>query len=292
MEKALDTILSVRDLKKSFPGFQMEGITFELPRGYIMGFIGPNGAGKTTTIKIILDLVRKDGGEIRICGKDHRVHQIRDKIGFVFDESYFYEDLTVESMKNIITAFYRNWDETAFQKYVRLFKLPPAKKIKVLSRGTKTKFALAIALSHGAELLIMDEPTAGLDPVFRQELLGILSDLIQDERKAVLFSTHMTSDLEKAADYICFISEGRQVFVDSIDRILNEFVLVKGSRDSLTRERESLFLGVRRHAFGFEALSREVQAVRDSFGDQVLLEKASLEDIMLFTVRGRENCSI
>jgi ABC-2 type transport system ATP-binding protein len=185
----MENILEVKNLCKSFPGFTLDDVSFDLPAGYIMGFIGPNGAGKTTTIRLIMDLIHKDSGEVLIFGQDHIRQQkkVRDNIGFVYDESHFYEELNVMQIRRILAPFYSRWDEPAFQGYLHRFNIPSKPKFKSLSRGEKMKFALAMALSHQAQLIIMDEPTSGLDPVFRNELLEILADLMQDENKLYCF---------------------------------------------------------------------------------------------------------
>lgn len=164
----MENILEVTNLTKHYPGFSLNNVSFTLKRGFIMGFIGPNGAGKSTTIKLIMNLMKKDKGNIHLFGLDHLKHEleVKERIGFVYDENVFYEELTVKEMKNIIRPFYRRWNEETFQYYVKQFDLPLTKQIKHLSKGMKMKLSLAIALSHEAELLIMDEPTSGLDPLF------------------------------------------------------------------------------------------------------------------------------
>ena len=202
-------MLEINNLSKEFyEGFKLDNISFKLEPGYIMGFIGPNGSGKSTAIKLIMNLLKKDSGEIKIFGKDNIKSEIeiKDRIGFVYDEPYFYDNLTINHMKNIIAPFYSKWDDDLFQKYLRDFELGNDYKIKKLSKGMKMKFALAIALSHHAELIIMDEPTSGLDPIFRREILDILHNIIQDENTSIFFSTHITTDLEKIADYITYIN--------------------------------------------------------------------------------------
>ena len=191
-------LLELNGVTKKYKEFQLNNLSFNLEKGYIMGFIGPNGAGKSTTIKLIMNLIKKDSGEIKIFGKDYQKEEtaIKERIGFVYDENYFYEELTILEMKNIIAPFYKNWDEKTFQKYIKEFNLSLKQKIKELSKGMKMKYSLALALSHKADLIIMDEPTSGLDPIVRNELLEILYDLIQDEEKGILFSTHNTTDLE------------------------------------------------------------------------------------------------
>ncbi len=231
----------------------MENINLKLDRGYIMGFIGPNGSGKSTTIKLIMNLIKKDDGDIKIFGMDNIKHEkeVKERIGFVYDENYFYDHVNIETMKKIIAPFYKGWDDKIFYKYLKSFDLDPKKKIKNLSKGMKMKFSLALALSHNAELIIMDEPTAGLDPVFRREILDILYDLIQDENKSVFFSTHITTDLEKIADYITFINKGKLVFSQNKDEIMEKYTLVKGGLDFLNEETEKYFVGINKKFFWF-----------------------------------------
>lgn len=284
MEKTLE----VTNLRKEYPGFTLKDISFSLPRGYIMGFIGPNGAGKSTTIKLIMNLVRKDSGEIKVFGLDNAAHdrEIKQNIGFVYDENHYYEELTPDEIRSIIAPFYSRWDDEAYYGFLRSFDLPQKKKLKVFSRGMKTKFSLAVALSHGAELVIMDEPTSGLDPVFRREILDILLELIQDERKSVLFSTHITSDLDRVADYITFINKGEIVFSAQRDDILENHGLVRGSKELLDGTTWPQFVGIRETSFGFEGLTRDIQKMRSLLKERAVVEKATLEEIMLYTVKG------
>lgn len=287
----MPNILEIENLRKVYGEFTLKDVSFTLPRGYIMGLIGPNGAGKSTIIKLIMNLVKKDGGKINIFGLDNLQNEVevKQRIGFVYDENYFYEELTVEQMKKVIAPFYGSWDENLFQKYLKEFEISPKKKIKELSKGMKTKFSLAIALSHHAELIIMDEPTSGLDPVFRNEILDILADLLQDENKGVLFSTHITSDLDKIADYITFINKGEVVFSETKDEILDNYAVVKGAKQLFHQDIKSEFVGIRENKYGFEALTKNVQKTRKFFREvreEVVIERATLEDIMLYTVRG------
>lgn len=286
----MDYILEVKDLRKEFKNFTLDDISFKLEPGYIMGFIGPNGAGKSTTIKLIMNLLKKDGGEIKIFGKDHVKYEkeIKDRIGFVYDENYYYEDLTINQMKSIVAPFYSRWDNNQFNYYIKEFDLNPRVKIKTLSKGMKMKFSLAIALSHHAELIIMDEPTSGLDPVFRREILDILYNIIQDDTKSIFFSTHITTDLEKIADYITFINEGKVVFSKSKDEILESYAIVKGGTDLLDENTRKQFIGLRETKVGFEGLTDNLNNIKSTFGNKVLIEKASLEDIMVYSVRGKE----
>jgi ABC-2 type transport system ATP-binding protein len=284
----MENILEIKNLNKSYKDFSLKNVNFSLKPGYIMGFIGPNGAGKSTTIKLIMNLIKKESGTINILGKDNIKYEkeIKSKIGFVYDENYYYEDLTITEMKNMVAPFYKSWDNSTYEKYVKYFALPSNKKIKELSKGMKMKFSLAIALSHKAELIIMDEPTAGLDPVFRSELLDILRDIIQDENVSIFFSTHITNDLEKIADYITFINRGQIVFSETKDRVLEEYAVVKGKNELLDADTRKEFVGVRENNFGFEALTNKAASIRRLFKQNAIIEKATLEDIMVYTVRG------
>jgi len=278
-------ILEVKSLCKEYPNFALKDISFNLPYGYIMGLIGPNGAGKTTTIKLIMNLLHRKSGQIKIFGKDNIEDEVevKSRIGFVYDVPTFYEHLNLKQMKSILAPFYKTWDENQFQYYIREFDLPLDQKVKTLSRGMQLKFALSIALSHHAELIIMDEPTSGLDPVFRRELLDILSELIQDEKKSILFSTHVTSDLERIADYITFIYRGELVFSTSRDEIIEKYGIIKGGKELLTEENAQLFVGYQENDYGFEALTADIQEARRHLNPHAVLEKASLEDIMFYT---------
>lgn len=284
----MENILEVKDLTKEYRDFALKDITFSLQKGYIMGFMGPNGAGKSTTIKLIMNLVKRDGGSNEVFGLDNIREEIavKERIGFVYDEGHFYEELTVKQMKRIIAPFYRTWDDTAFAAYLKRFNLPAGKKIKELSKGMKMKFSLALALSHQADLIIMDEPTSGLDPVFRNKILDILREFIEDENKGVLFSTHITTDLDKVADYITFINNGKMVLTGSKEDIMEEYAVVRGGKEILNTDSRARLIGIRENSYGFEALTGDVAGVRRLLGERVVLERPTLEDIMLYTVRG------
>jgi ABC-2 type transport system ATP-binding protein len=288
----MNEILEVRNLAKNYPGFSLSNISFTLEKGYIMGFIGPNGAGKTTTIRLIMNLIRRNSGEIKVFGLDNIKDEleVKERVGFVYDENHFYNELSVLEMKKIIAPFYSKWDDSVFKDYLDRFELAPRKKIKDLSRGMKMKFSLVIALSHHADLLLLDEPTSGLDPIFRSELLDILAEIIQDENKSIFLSTHLTADLDKIADYITFINRGTLVFCEAKDTIMERYALVKGDNELLDEELKREFVGINQSKYGFTGLTRDVQRVRQVFGSSVLIEKASLEDIMLYTVRGKQPC--
>jgi ABC-2 type transport system ATP-binding protein len=287
----MSLILEVKNLKKEFSEFSLKGISFKLERGFIMGFIGPNGAGKSTTIKLIMNLIKKDSGEINVFGVDSVKYeqQIKNKIGFVYDENFYFDELTVDEMKMIIAPFYKEWDNRVYTNYIKDFGLPPKRKIKELSKGMKMKFSLAVALSHNAELLIMDEPTSGLDPVIRNELLEILTSIMQDENKGIFFSTHITSDLDKVADFITFIDDGEIVLATEKDSILESYGLVKGAKELLDSVVKKEFIGIKENQFGFEALTNNKQKIRRLLQDKVVIERPTLEDIMLYFTRRKQN---
>ncbi|MEK4146586.1 MULTISPECIES: ABC transporter ATP-binding protein [Robertmurraya] len=280
-------MLEITNLCKNYKDFSIKNVNFSLERGYIMGFIGPNGAGKSTIIKLIMNLIKRDSGNINIFGLDNKKNEIavKERIGFVYDENHFYEDLTVQEMKNIIRPFYSQWDENLFKRYVKDFGLPSKKQIKHLSKGMKMKFSLAIALSHNAELLLMDEPTSGLDPLIRSELLDVLQSLMQDENKSVFFSTHITSDLDKIADYITLVNNGEVILSKTKEELLEEYCVVKGSKDKLDSNIANRFIGIKENQYGFEALSQNKDEILQYLGDSVIIEKPTLEDIMVFSTR-------
>ena len=279
--------LEVKNLRKKYDKFELKGVSFALETGLIMGFIGPNGAGKTTTIKAILNQVHKDSGEILLWGKDSERYEIelKNRIGVVLDEGHFYGHLSLKRMKDMIAPFYKTWDEREYRRHIADFQLDEGKKISELSKGMRMKYAIALALSHGADLLIMDEPTSGLDPMVREELLELLRHVVQDENKAVFFSTHITSDLDKVADRIALLSDGRLLFNKTKDELMDAHAVVKGPLSLLTAPVEALFVGVRKGDYGFEALTDDRVAARKLLGEQAVFERASVEDLMLYYVR-------
>ena len=287
----MDSVLEIKRLRKEYKGFTLNDVSFSLPEGFIMGLIGPNGAGKTTIIKLVMNLIRRNAGEIKVFGLDNirSEAEIKARIGFVYDNPFFYDDISLKSLKSAIAPFYPKWDERLFQKLMEEFDLPLKKKFKTLSHGMKMKFALAIAMSHDADLLILDEPTAGLDPVFRIELLDRLAALMENERKSVLFSTHITTDLERIADYITFIKDGEIVFTAAKDEILENWAVVKTGRDRFESDGVPGLRGYRRSEYGVEALTSDAGAARQALSRDDVLERASLEDIMFFMSKGERH---
>ena len=289
-------ILTVENLTKRYATFVLDNVSFSLDRGFIMGLIGPNGAGKTTIIKLILNLIRRDEGRIELFGKEHPMDglEAKQRIGFVFDQPSWYETFTLGEMSRVIAPLYRNWQPNLFSDYLRRFELDPAAKIESLSKGMKMKYSLAVALSHKAELIIMDEPTSGLDPIFRNDLLTILQENIAKENTSVLFSSHITSDLEKAADYITFVNHGKLVFSCSKEEVNDMFCVVRGGEDLIDRDIGSMFISVYHKNNKFSGLSLREPEIRVTYKEylqagKIVIDKPNLEEIMLLTVKGEED---
>ncbi|HEY5583391.1 MAG TPA: ABC transporter ATP-binding protein [Ruminiclostridium sp.] len=277
--------IEINNLCKKYDSFALENISFSLPKGYIMGLIGPNGAGKTTTIKLMLNMLKKTAGDIKILGLDSVADQnkIKEIIGAVFDANYFVQDWTVKEVDKTIGIFYSNWDSEKFKTMIQRFGLDLNKKVKELSRGMQMKLMVACAFSHDAKLLILDEPTSGLDPVARDELTDLLSEFIEDGEKSVLFSTHITSDLDKIADYITFISNGNLFYTGTKDEFVDGFKIVKGGNKDITAEQEKKIIGIRKYSTGFEGLIKSSD-IRN-FG-KLECEAASIDEIIVFTSKG------
>ncbi len=275
-------ILELQHVCKSFPSFCLDDISFSVPPGCIVGLVGENGAGKSTIIKLILNLLRRDAGEIQLFGKE--LHQaatsIREKIGVVFDESNFPENFRIADVKAVMRLMYSQWDSHLFDFYVQTFELPHKQMVKEFSRGMKMKLSMAVALSHNAHLLLLDEATSGLDPMARDELLDIFLEFIQDERHSILISTHIISDLSKVADYIVFIHQGKLVFNQPKDELLEEYGLLHCSKQDLSELSKDSIVGIRYHEYGAEALVNRKQLHKP-----LLLEQPSLEEIMLFFMK-------
>jgi len=286
----MENVIELQHVQKSFDGFQLKDFSMTVKKGFVTGFIGGNGVGKSTTIKLLMNLLQPDSGTISIFGLNYKDHEkeIKQRIGFVFDENVFYENVTLTEMKKVIKPAYVNWDDNLFDHYVKTFELPLNKKIKSFSKGMMMKASLTIALSHHAELIIMDEPTSGLDPIFRRELLDILRDLMQDGEKTIFFSTHITTDLDRIADYIMFIHKGEHVFTKEFYQVEEEYAIVKGGMELLDGDTEKEFIAIRKSAHGFVALSADKARIERIFGEMVLIEKATLEDIMFYTKKGDE----
>jgi len=286
----MEHVVELKNVTKHFKGFSVKNIDLQVKQGFVTGFIGANGAGKSTTIKMMMHLLRPDAGEVKLFGLDYATHEkaIKERIGFVYDGNVFFEGLNLKDIKRIVAPAYKRWDDAIFNRYIDQFELPLNKPVKKFSKGMQMKASLAIALSHHAELIIMDEPTAGLDPIFRRELLELLREIMLDGDRTLFFSTHITTDLDRIADYIAFIQNGELVFNHSIFDIAEDYALVKGGMELLDRDTEKVFVHVHRAPTGFMALTEKRKEVRTIFGESVVMEQASLEDIMYF-MKGRES---
>ena len=279
--------IEIKGLCKSYGDFSLNNIDLTLPGGSILGLIGENGAGKTTTIKCILNLIRRDAGEITVLGHDNiREEKLaKQDIGLVLDECFFHDTLRPRDVEKILAPAYKNWDSDLFRSYLDKFGLPEKKLIKEFSRGMKMKLSLSAALAHHPKLLILDEATAGLDPVVRDEILDEFLGFIQDEDHAILMSSHITSDLEKVADYIAYIHQGQVVLSDAKDNILDSYGRVGCTAGQLEAIDPRDVLRVRRGSFGCEALVKDRSAFARKY-PMLLVERTTLEDIMLFVGKG------
>lgn len=317
--------LKLHGVCKSYPKFELKDVTFSLPRGFIMGFIGPNGAGKTTTIKIIMNMVRKSRGKVEALGLDHMIHEreVKHRIGYLGEEPRFYEEMTPAWFGGFVSKYYPTWDMTYFNSTLDRFQIDPAKRVKNLSKGMKVKLGLALALSHKPELLILDEPTSGLDPVIRRDVLDELMSVIQDEKRSVFFSTHITQDIERIADYVTFINQVRIVESDIKDDLPARWKWVsfplpirtgeaKGSFEArnleadvarakayveamLERELKGVFVGHKIEGLTFSgitcAYSTDLESkVAQLVGSRPRVAPVTLDDILVATVRGNNAC--
>jgi ABC-2 type transport system ATP-binding protein len=278
--------LSVSDVSKRYPsGFALGPVTFDLPLGYIMGLIGLNGAGKSTLIRLILNMTSLDAGSIRVLGLDSRMNEVtvKKELGVVFDNSFFSSYWTVRMAEESMAAVYPTWNHDLFEGYLGQFGVNEKKKVKDLSRGMQMKLMLAAALSHDAKLLILDEPTSGLDVLARDDLMEILQRYVEDGRHSVLFSTHITSDLERSADLITYINKGRLYFTGSKDEFDDSFRLVKGGPDELQAVKPAA-VGLRAYGTGFDALvaTEDVPALMESDA-RLHVEPVNIDDIMRLT---------
>lgn len=285
----MNNALEVTGLGKEFRDFTLKDVAFSLPEGYIMGFVGQNGAGKTTTIRLILNMINRDGGEIKIFGLDnvHDEQKIKQDMAVVFDDIYFVDSWKVREVERAIKGFYSNWSSKLFSKYASDFHLPMDKRVKELSRGMKMKLMLAVAMSHEAKLLILDEPTSGLDPVARDELLEILGKYIADGQKSILFSTHITSDLEKIADYITLIDNGSIFYTGTKDNLLESFCIVRGGPHDLTDSLKEKIIGLTTNIAGFAGLlpTSEVKHL----APEIVTETPSIDEILISISKGGRN---
>lgn len=280
-------ILELIGVEKEYGNFVLNNLNFYLPKGYIMGLVGPNGSGKTTTIKMILDLVKPKSGEIFLFGRQNTKYRtdILCKIGIVFDSHCFNEEWRPKDISRIYSWFYSKWDDNKFRKLLRAFDIGDGKMVKEMSKGMQMKLMIACALSYDAKLLILDEPTSGLDPVARDELIDILGKYVEDGEHSVLFSTHITEDLEKIADYITYIFKGKLLYFGEKQRFIEKYIKIKGSFSELDEKMKKQIIGLRCYEQSFEGL---VEADKIGLFDVFNKETVTIEDIIVFMGR-KEN---
>lgn len=271
--------IEIRDLTKSYDGFKLDGLNLTLPSGCIMGLIGENGAGKSTTIKLILDIVKKDFGSIRILGRDD-VKCCKEDIGVVMDEVGFPECLNAVQVGKIMQDIYKNWDKEAYSNNLQRLRLPLDKMVKDFSKGMKMKLGIAVALSHNAKLLILDEATSGLDPVVRDEVLDIFADFTRDEGHSILLSSHIVSDLEKICDYIAFISQGKLMLFEEKDALYEQYGMVRGSAEDFEAIDDNAVKGKKVTPYGIEAI-----VLRDAISNGMAISPINIEELFVFMVK-------
>ncbi|NBJ70292.1 MULTISPECIES: ABC transporter ATP-binding protein [Clostridia] len=285
----MEHVIELQHVHKSFGEFKLTDVSLQVKKGFVTGFIGGNGAGKSTIMKMILNLIQPDSGKVRVFGLDYQTSEktIKEKIGFVFNDSPFYEELTLQEMKNLIAPCYRRWNDALFHHYCDQFDLPLKQRLKSFSDGMKMKASLAMALSHHAELLIMDEPTTNLDPVFRREFVEHLHEVMLDEGKTIFMATHIMSDLSSLADYITYIHRGEIIFSKGAHELEENFAIVRGGLELLDSDTEQYFLSIKRSDNGFEALTSNYKTVASLFDGEAIIEKANLEEIMYYSRGGK-----
>lgn len=285
MENRVENILEAKGLRKEYPGFSLN-VDLEIPGGCIMGLVGANGAGKSTTIRLILGLAHPDGGSVRVLGCDNlnKNPVLREDIGVVFDECSFPEQLTPAQIESILQRSCRRWDSRYYRRLLDRLELPMGKAVKDFSRGMKMKMGIAAAMAHHPRLLLMDEPTSGLDPLVRGEVLDLFLEFIQDEEHSILLSSHITSDLEKVADYITFIDKGRVLLREEKDILVEVYGVIKGPASRMGEIAPGDAIGLTETKHGFEGLVRDKAAAAAKYPD-FIVDRANLEEIILYLVR-------
>lgn len=283
----MDAILQVENLTKQYPSFTLDHVSFSIPRGTIMGLVGENGAGKSTTLKSILGLTKKDAGTISILGAREQDIDfvIRNKVGVVFDGKNLPEKMTPKQLSNFLSNIYVSWDKEKYFTMLARLSLPPNQKIKTFSRGMKMKLAIAAALSQNPELLIMDEPTSGLDPIMREDILDILLEFMQDENHSIMMSSHITTDLEKVADYITFIHQGKVIFSKRKDELRYHYGIVRCGADVFAQIDKEEILAYRKEDYQWNVLVADKEKAKRKY-KYATVDDATIDEIMLIYVRG------
>ena len=279
-----ENIISVKNLCKSFEGFTLDNVSLQVPKGRIVGFIGENGAGKSTTINLILNELKRDSGTVEILGTDIWDNSVKKEIGVVFDECNFHESFTAQNMARIFSGVYRTWDDSLFTSYMKKFNVPFSKTIGSFSKGMKMKLSIICAMAHRPKLLILDEATTGLDPVVRDEILDMFLDFIQDEERSIFFSSHIISDIEKIADYVILIHQGKIVFEEQKDTLIYQYGIIRCEKKQFADIQPEDYIISRKTNVSVECLVRDKEAVRRKYRNLVV-DSASLEEIMLFYIK-------
>ena len=275
-------VIELKNVTKDYGDFKLDNVTFSVPEGSVCGFIGQNGAGKTTTINLILDIIKRNSGEIRLFGEsvDSNSARLRESIGVVFDEMGFHDFMTGHDINIMMKNIYKNWDEKVFFDYLKRFSLPSKKACGSFSRGMRMKLQIAVALSHNAKLIVMDEPTSGLDPVVRNEMLDIFREYVVEENHSILLSSHITTDIEKIADEVVFINGGKIVLSGNKDEILENHGILKCKKDELETISKSIIVNSDIGPYGAEVLVNDRRVAQKLYPDMVI-ESAQLEQIMI-----------
>lgn len=275
--------LEIKDLCKSYKGFALSNINLTLPMGCIMGLVGENGAGKSTTIKLILNAIKRDSGSIQILGKDNQDNfaLTKEDIGVVFDETGIAECMTAKQVGTMMKHIYRHWDTAVYEEYLQRLKVPMQKKFKDFSKGMKMKLGIAIAMSHDAKFLILDEATSGLDPVVRDEVMDIFSEFTRNENHAILISSHIVSDLEKICDYIAFLHQGRLMLCEEKDLLKEQYGIIRCSRETLESIPKEAVIGKKTSPYGVEAIVH-----REQIPCGIEVSPVDLEQLFIFMVKG------
>ncbi|GAA0236152.1 ABC transporter ATP-binding protein [Metaclostridioides mangenotii] len=281
--------IKINNLSRKLGKFELEIDDLNIMSGFITGFIGPNGSGKTTTIKLIMNMIKKDSGSVKIFGKEFLEDDIsiKSQIGYISDKPGFLEEAVLSDLKRNISRFYKNWDEGLYNSYIDEFDIDESNKYQSLSKGQQKKFELALVLSHHPKLIILDEPTANLDPLFRNRFLEILQERIDVDDSTVFLSTHITSDLDKVGDYVVFIYDGKIILSGVKDDILEKHCKIKGKKELLVSETRDLFIYIDENEFGFEGIVDDKNRSYDVFGNEVVYDTVNLEDILRFYVEAR-----
>lgn len=274
--------IELKNVTKHYKDFSIEDLNLNIKKGFVTGFVGRNGAGKSTTIEMIMNLTRPNSGEVKVFGLDISDNEkvVKDKIGYVDAANNYMESFKLKDIIKYVSKTYSNWDEDACSHYIKAFDLPLNKKFKDFSTGMRAKATIAIALSHNTELFVMDEPTTGLDPVVRREIIDTFREIMTNEDKTILFSTHITEDLEKLADYIVMIDDGKIILHTSKNDLSENFFIVRGSNDLLDRDTESYFTSIKKGDVNFEALTKSPKEVEAVFGDTIVIQPVKIDDVI------------